>query len=286
MNRNLRFGNLEDVEKELKKLENSQVEASGFLTYYQILNHSADHIYFSMMGFPGRNWPFFVRKTYGKYKLSQIMEEGYIQPDSPLPYAPKDSENGNEASAMDKLKNAIVDFSSYEGSLCVHPFYDTLTKELWEKLHSMYIANLLGFVNIGEKKVEIKTPEIKAVEPSKVKIEEPKPKISKQPEPVLIKEKKTLKGVGESKPISKKKTVPLQPDVIVAKKTINKKTVTPISKKEPVIAKKKATKEVESPKTVAKKKPVSKKATPAPTAKKVTQPVSKKKTKETVKKKR
>ena len=256
MNRNLRFSNLEDVEKELKKLENSKVEASSFLNYYQILNHCADHIYFSMMGFPGRNWPFFIRKTYGKYKLSQIMEEGYIQPDSPLPYAPKENEDGNEDIAMDKLKKAIVDFRDYEGSLSAHPFYDLLTKELWEKFHSMYIANLLGFVNVVEK-VEAKVPNTKMVEPSKPVIEESKPKKAVVKEPEKVPQNKTkIEQITTTSSPSKKKPV--------SKKTIP----APVSKKSLInTSKKKAIKEVDKP--AAKKKPA-----------------SKQKIKETVKKKR
>lgn len=285
MNRNLRFRNLEDVEKELDKLENSIIETSISLSFYQILNHCTEYLYFSMMGFPGRSWPFLIRKTYGQYKLSQILQEGYIQPDTSLPYVPKEFEDGDVEYAFQKFRKAISDFRSYDGELFPHPNYDKLSKEVWEKVHSMYIANLLGFATVVERLETTPKESPKPIQPKKDVMEEKKASSSKK-KTTITKEKESKnkdkieklttssstskKGTqGKSTPTAKKKAN------TVSKKKVDKEVTKPTSKKKSGTSKKKTPTVAKKTTNTSKKKTVSKK--PTSVSKKKTAITSKKK---------
>ncbi len=167
MNRNLRFKNLNDAVNELQRLDKGKVVTAKLWSYYQILNHCADSLEFSMSSYP-RVMPSFIRKTIGKFFFKKLMKDGYMKPGSPNPGAPKKREEGDVVSALKRLRNSISIFTKYEGPFGIHPIFDELTKSEWEKLHTFHIANHLGFADIDENEnYSLKTTSPKKSAPKK-----------------------------------------------------------------------------------------------------------------------
>ncbi|MCB1156760.1 MAG: DUF1569 domain-containing protein [Leptospiraceae bacterium] len=151
MNRDLRFQNLNDALEELDRLENARVNTTGLWSFYQILNHCAELIEFSMTEYPYAGFfAFLVRKLYGKIALQKMIKNGYMKSGYPNPFAPKRREEGDVKQAARRLRNAIFSFRDFSGTFAVHPIFDRMEKETWEKLHAMHIANHFGFVHVVE----------------------------------------------------------------------------------------------------------------------------------------
>ncbi|MBE7413473.1 MAG: DUF1569 domain-containing protein [Leptospiraceae bacterium] len=99
MNRNLRFNNFEEAVSELKKLEKEKVSTTKLWSFFQILDHCADSIEFSMTEYP-KVVPSFIRLTIGKFIFNKMMKDGYMRTNAPNPSAPKVREEGDEKFAL------------------------------------------------------------------------------------------------------------------------------------------------------------------------------------------
>lgn len=150
MDRKLRFASLEDALKELKKTESAKkITPNGDWTWYQILNHCAQSIEYSLTGYPENKSAIF-RMTAGKIASSIFSARGYMSHDlnAPIPKAPDIPKTGDEKEAMLRLYRAIEDFKNFSEPLKMHFAYGELSKQDYELAHAMHIANHLSFVDI------------------------------------------------------------------------------------------------------------------------------------------
>ncbi len=150
MDRKIRLANLEDALKELKKLETAkEIAPNGEWSWFQILNHCAQSIEYSLTGYP-ENKPAIFRMTAGKIASSIFSSRGYMSHDlnAPIPKAPEISKVGDEKEAMLRLYKAIEDFKNFSGELKMHFAYGELSKPDYDQAHAMHIANHLSFVNV------------------------------------------------------------------------------------------------------------------------------------------
>lgn len=150
MDRKIRFRNLEDALAELKKIESAkQITPNGEWSWFQILNHCAQSIEYSLTGYP-ENKPVIFRATVGKIASNVFSARGYMSHDlnAPIPNAPAIPKNGDEKEAMLRLYKAIEDFKNFNGELKIHFAYGELSKTEYDQAHAMHIANHLSFVNI------------------------------------------------------------------------------------------------------------------------------------------
>lgn len=150
MDRKIRFSNLKEALVELKKMETAkQITPNGDLTWFQILNHCAQSIEYSLTGYP-QNKPALFRMTVGKIASGLFSARGYMSHDlnAPIPNAPEIPKSGDDKEAMLRLYEAIEDFKNFTGDLKMHFAYGELTKAEYEQAHAMHIANHLSFVNV------------------------------------------------------------------------------------------------------------------------------------------
>lgn len=150
MDRKLRFANLEEAVNELKNIETaSKITPNGEWSWYQILNHCAQSIEYSLIGYPENKAALF-RMTAGKIASSLFASRGYMSHDlnAPIPKAPEIPKVGNEKEAMLRLYQAIEDFKKFSGELKMHFAYGELSKKDYDQAHAMHIANHLSFVNV------------------------------------------------------------------------------------------------------------------------------------------
>lgn len=143
--RDIKFKSLEEAIAEVKRLENLPKKTTGVWSYYQILDHCAEGIESSMDGYKG-SAPWLIRKTIGQMMKHKTFLQGFMDHGGLNPTAPKTREEGDEKKAQERLFNAINRFKNFTGKLQLHPFFDELSREEFEKLHSYHIANHLCFV--------------------------------------------------------------------------------------------------------------------------------------------
>lgn len=150
MDRKLRFANLNDAIIELKKMETAkQITPKTEWSWFQILNHCAQSIEYSLTGYP-ENKPVLFQVTIGKIASTVFSSRGYMSHDlnAPIPSASAIPKEGNEKEAILRLYNAIEDFKNYSEKLKPHFAYGELTKQEYEQAHAMHIANHLSFVSV------------------------------------------------------------------------------------------------------------------------------------------
>lgn len=149
MDRKLRFKDFNEALKELNILEQNTVKSATNWNLAQILNHCAQSIEFSMVGYPELKSAIF-RKTVGKIAISVFLSRGYMNHglNDEIAGAPKLSAEANLSDAFKRLYNAIDSFKNFTGELKPHLAYDTLSKEDYEAAHAMHIANHLSSVTI------------------------------------------------------------------------------------------------------------------------------------------
>ncbi len=183
MRRKVEIKNLEDLEQELNYLESAdQIQTLGELSFYQIINLIKDTIYSSMHGYP-RLAPWIIRKTIGRLLLARILVEGKMNPLSYEPLVQKDNSEGDIHNALSNLREVILEFRNWNKTFSVHPIFDLMDKQTWEKIHCMYASLQLSFVHpiwYTKEKVEEKLKENKPQSKKKNKKSKSKKKILKK----------------------------------------------------------------------------------------------------------
>jgi hypothetical protein len=149
MDRKLRFKDFNTALAELKLLEQNKVTSSTNWNLSQILNHCAQSIEYSMVGYPELKSIIF-RKTIGKIAISVFLNRGYMNHglNDEITGAPKLPSESNLKDAFNRLYNSIDAFKNFTAELKPHLAYDNLSKEDYEAAHAMHIANHLSSVSI------------------------------------------------------------------------------------------------------------------------------------------
>jgi hypothetical protein len=134
------------VERELDRLERAprpdeHGEQSAWLGW--ALAHCAQGIEMSLDGFP-RSWPWLLKVTVGQLVKGRFLRQGFMKHDlsAPVPGAPAIEETDVTA-ALARLRRAIAAFRQHQGPLHPHPVYGACTRQEFERLHAMHIANHL-----------------------------------------------------------------------------------------------------------------------------------------------
>jgi hypothetical protein len=237
MRRKVNIKTIEDLEKEINNIERAvELKTLGIWSVYQIFQHITEQLHNSMKGFPTYQ-PKLLRMTIGRYFLSKILKSGEMAAGYKNPYSPKNREEGNANNAIERLKETIRDFKTYDGEMSIHPIFDKLSKDQWTQLHLIHFSLHLSFIDYDISKLkpieEIETNNLddENIEPEEIKKEEVDivldqqniidnhendiPEISKNENQAVSKKKPSTKKLSK-KAIVKKKTV-------ITKKNISKK---------------------------------------------------------------
>ena len=128
----------------LDELSNESFLHLGEWDPYQIFTHCAQSIEFSMSKFPEHQSNFF-KNTIGKLAFSIFSSKGKMTHglNKPIPSAPTLTKNLDSIIAINRLKKALIEFDSYQGTLAPHFAYGELTKHEYEKAHLMHLYNHL-----------------------------------------------------------------------------------------------------------------------------------------------
>ena len=122
----------------------------GPWAWSQLLEHCAQSIECSLDGFPKKK-PVVVQKTIGRWVARRFLKRGFIRhkrsatiPGCAVPPP------GDEAAALDRLRQAIARFEAHDDPLQPHFVYGRLSKPDYDKLHAMHIADHLEGCRSGD----------------------------------------------------------------------------------------------------------------------------------------
>jgi hypothetical protein len=117
---------------------------TGSWTLAQILDHCAQSIDASIRGFPLHK-PAIVKKTVGRLVLWRFLDKGRMSHDrnGPIPGLPPPVDAPLE-DAVNRLTASMDAFLAFEGEPAPHFVYGPATKDQYDRVHAMHIADHLG----------------------------------------------------------------------------------------------------------------------------------------------
>jgi len=128
----------------LEQLASGVIEKSGTWNPYQVFNHCAQSVEFSMTGFPQSKSAFF-QHTAGHVAFSLFSAKGEMSHDlaEVIPGAPDLVTQGDALVALGRLTTALQDFDGYTGVLKPHFAFGALSKSDYGLAHVLHINNHL-----------------------------------------------------------------------------------------------------------------------------------------------
>lgn len=111
---------------------------------FKVLSHLAQSIELSMTGYPELK-PAAFRHTAGPAAFFVFSTAGAMRHPltEPIPGAPVIADAGDTQAALQRLLQALQDFSGYEGKLAPHFAYGELDKAAYAKAHAMHVQDHL-----------------------------------------------------------------------------------------------------------------------------------------------
>ena len=109
------------------------------------LAHCAQSIDYSLTGFPTqRGW--LVRKLIAPHLLRKFLRQGFMTHDvhAPIPLAPAISPELPFEEGVAKLRGAMERFRVHAGPLAPHFAFGDISRDDYERLHSMHLADHLS----------------------------------------------------------------------------------------------------------------------------------------------
>lgn len=138
----VRFTSFEEVLGDLEARRAQLTPAAA-----RAIAHCAQSIEYSLRGYPRLRSPIF-RATVGRFAKWHFLRKGYVEHDTAaeIPGAPAPAEEPDVDAAVERLRRAIEDFRRFDGRPGTHFAYGELTKDEYEKIHAMHIADHLDDV--------------------------------------------------------------------------------------------------------------------------------------------
>ncbi len=142
--RSLVFSSLDQVMPDVE-LALGGYRAVGNWNLGQICNHLAIVVRGSVEGVSGRA-PWILRKTVGPLVLKRIFAMGQIKAGMPTSEKFVPGSQLDDRAEAEALRAALGLFTSTTKPLADHPFFGTLSREQWTRLHYMHSAHHLSFL--------------------------------------------------------------------------------------------------------------------------------------------
>ena len=112
------------------------------------LLHCAQSIDASIHGYPAMK-PALLRKTVGRVVVWRFLRKGQMNhnKEQPVPGAADIPDDDDPGSAMAALRESIDNFLGHDGPLAPHFVFDLLTKDEYERIHAMHLADHLTAID-------------------------------------------------------------------------------------------------------------------------------------------
>ncbi|MFK7886336.1 MAG: DUF1569 domain-containing protein [Gammaproteobacteria bacterium] len=122
----------------------SGLSTHGAWSAFKVFEHLAQSVEMSIHGYPEHKSALFQR-TAGAAAFAVFRKRGQMRHglDEPIPGAPGIESDGDVASAMARLRTALLDFEAYQGTLAPHFAYGQLSREQYAIAHALHLDNHL-----------------------------------------------------------------------------------------------------------------------------------------------
>ncbi len=136
--------------QKLERLSSGPITKSGTWNPYQVFNHCAQSVEFSMTGFPESESALF-QNTAGAMAFSIFSARGEMSHNlaEVIPGAPELAEEGDNQLALERLITAVTSFDAYDGPLKPHFAFGNLSKSDYALAHMLHINNHLQEFSAG-----------------------------------------------------------------------------------------------------------------------------------------
>lgn len=142
--RKLNLNSLEEIIADVERLQNGGYEKAGNWDLQQVCDHLAYFVRGSLEGYPDKV-PWFVRVFVGKRLLKKLLRGEPIQAGFPIPEKLVPKVGGDEGEAVKQFQELLERLKT-QTELHPSPFFGTLTKEQWLKLHTLHCNHHLSFL--------------------------------------------------------------------------------------------------------------------------------------------
>lgn len=144
------LASLRDLLPVLDTIERSpRPSIEGARTLPQVLAHCAQSIECSLEGYPRHRAALF-RATLGRVALAKFLRAGRMSHDleAGIPGVPDPDASLALPEAIGRLRAAIARFSAHQGAFAPHFAYGPVTREQYDRVHAMHVANHLSRVTV------------------------------------------------------------------------------------------------------------------------------------------
>jgi hypothetical protein len=137
-----RLHTFDEVLQALDAVERSTPKLQGSWSLAQVLGHCAQSIEYSLNGYPKLK-PAWFRATVGPLVKRRFLGRGEMSHDleGAIEGAPLVDPNEPLREVISRLRSAIAKFRAHSGPLAPHLAYGACSRDEYEKLHAMHIAN-------------------------------------------------------------------------------------------------------------------------------------------------
>lgn len=128
----------------LVSLDLARTQSSGLWNVAQILNHCAQSVEYSMLGYPEHKSAFF-KSTAGRLAFSAFKAKGRMHHNlsEEIPSADPLVASANVEQAKRRFQTAMLVFADFTGELAPHFAYGVLSKSEYELAHVLHFNNHL-----------------------------------------------------------------------------------------------------------------------------------------------
>jgi hypothetical protein len=124
-------------------LASGDVQARNGWSLARVLTHAANGIEYSMTRYPQYK-PALFRATIGRIALRKFLRQGYMRHDRTADIPGEPTSEGRLEDAVMHFRRAVEAFRAFEGELAPHFAYGPVTKDEYERIHAMHLADHLG----------------------------------------------------------------------------------------------------------------------------------------------
>ena len=149
--RKLSFDSLDSAILDAEQLLGSGYEKAGNWNLVQVCGHLESWLSYPMDGFPKMDVPADATSDpeaaeAGKAMLQNILENGFPVGLPTTPDTIPQADSASEQAALDRLREVVQRFNTFDGDIADSPFFGVMDKEATSGLQIRHFEHHLGFL--------------------------------------------------------------------------------------------------------------------------------------------
>ena len=143
--RRLDFKDLGEIHSEVDRLHHCGYDKAGQWDLAQACDHLTYFVNASLDGATFRV-PWLIKVLFGRLVLRRILKTRRMRSGVQTPQQPLPQPGGDQAAAVERLRQALERLRTHQGELHASPFFGDLTPQQWRDLHMIHAGHHLGYL--------------------------------------------------------------------------------------------------------------------------------------------